>query len=335
MQAIKQRHPSHRFVLLTDSHCGRNDFFVSSWDVLGPTGWFDEVIFYKPCRALQHSAKAGLSLVRRLRKLSPEYVFNLSPVRNARQILRDRLFFRYMIGQAHYNGPCDRGFFTGGPKPLISGCEPEWQVLLRTAGVQESDAGFKLIVPENEKVRFQKLAKAKGVFLPEGQLLAVGPGSKMPAKRWPCEGFFELGKLLLKKFPCLHLIVLGGREDAETGKKLCSAWGERAHNFAGELSVYGSAAALERCSGFAGNDTGTMHLAAMTGVPCVALFSARDLPGKWAPYGDGHIILRHATGCAGCMLEECKEHHGRCMRLITVEQVFEAAQKILLKRYRA
>lgn len=334
IQVIKRRFPGHRFVLLTDEHAGRSNY-VSSWDVLGPTGWFDEVIFYTPGKAVWDMSKKGFSLIRKVRKLSPEYIFNLSPVRSCWQTARDRFYFKHLIGHVRYNAPRRRVFFYRDEQSCkgADGCEPEWEILLGLAGGHGSGAGFKLIVPGNESARFQRIARAKGFcFLPEDKkqkLLAVGPGSKMPAKRWPAQNFCELGKLLLKKFPQLHLMVLGGREDEETGNELCRAWGERSCNFAGELSIYGSAAALERCAGFVGNDSGTMHLAAMTGAPCVALFSARDRPGKWAPYGDNHIILRHNTECAGCMLEECAAQHGQCLRLITPPRVFEAVRKIL------
>ena len=45
IHAIRQNYPRHRLALLTDRHTGSNGY-VSSWDVLCPTGWFDEVLFF-------------------------------------------------------------------------------------------------------------------------------------------------------------------------------------------------------------------------------------------------------------------------------------------------
>ncbi len=112
------------------------------------------------------------------------------------------------------------------------------------------------------------------------------------------------------------------------GEELCADWGKRSYNFAGKLSVYGSAAVLEKCAAYIGNDTGTMHLAAMVGIPCVAIFSARDYPGKWEPYGEGHTILRYDTNCAGCMLEICPQQN-RCLNSITTENVLAPVMKML------
>jgi ADP-heptose:LPS heptosyltransferase len=81
---------------------------------------------------------------------------------------------------------------------------------------------------------------------------------------------------------------------------------------------------LERCALYVGNDTGTMHLAASVGTPCVAIFSARDNPGKWEPTGPGHIVLRHEVPCAGCMLETCVDNDLECLKAISVDEVLAA-----------
>jgi ADP-heptose:LPS heptosyltransferase len=159
-------------------------------------------------------------------------------------------------------------------------------------------------------------------------LLAVGAGSKMPAKRWPRERFRELGRRLLAADPALHLLVVGGKEDAALGAALCAEWGVRSHNLAGRLSIHGSAAVLQRCRAYVGNDAGAMHLAGMAGIPCAALFSARDYPGQWEPCGAGHVILRHETECAGCMHTVCP-YDNKCLGLISVDEAERAVWKIL------
>jgi len=152
----------------------------------------------------------------------------------------------------------------------------------------------------------------------------------MPAKIWPAENFRDVAKRLLAIDNELHIVILGGGEDHEVGNTLVSEHDGRVHNFAGELSILASAAMLRRCSGYVGNDTGTMHLAAMVGRPCVALFSARDNPGTWEPYGTGHVVLRHEVDCAGCMLQVCDRFQNKCMKLISVDEVY-AATKMLLQ----
>jgi len=75
-----------------------------------------------------------------------------------------------------------------------------------------------------------------------------------------------------------------------------------------------------------------MHLAASQGVPCIAVFSARDLPGQWFPFGEGHKVLYHRTPCFGCKVWECTEHDKKCIRAITPGEAIAAAWKKIGKR---
>src|SRR5262249_21962501 len=127
--------------------------------------------------------------------------------------------------------------------------------------------------------------------------IAFGPGSKMPAKRWPLDRFAAVGKRLIHEFD-VWPVVFGGAEDQPDAERLLAEWG-RGYNAAGGLSVRGAALALKRCLLYVGNDTGTMHLAAAVGTPCVAVFSARDWPGRWYPYGSGHRVFRSRIECEG------------------------------------
>jgi lipopolysaccharide heptosyltransferase III len=325
IDAIRRRHPDHRLVLLTDEQPPELKR-VSSWEVLGPTGWFDAVLPYRPARGWRQALTA-LRLLARLRRLKPDVVYDLAPERSPRQIRRDRFFMR-LVGATRYHGGAPRLERGRPPDGRLPRLEPEWKRLLGIVGGPPEPAPFRLAVPGEARRRVRQRFADLGI--PEdAAVLAIAPGSTMPAKRWPVERFREVGQRLLSENAGLHVLVLGGEEDAPLGDALCGEWGERAHNLAGALSVYESAAALTRGRGYLGNDTGAMHLAAMVGVPCVALFSARDHPGVWEPYGEGHTVLRHETDCAGCRLEVCTERGNECLRLIGVEEALRAARRLL------
>jgi len=108
------------------------------------------------------------------------------------------------------------------------------------------------------------------------------------------------------------------------GAMLVAMIGPRIVNWAGSLSVLESAEALRRCTLYLGNDTGIMHLAAAVGTRCIAIFSARDHPGKWYPYGQGHVVIRKQIPCEGCYLTVCEEHRMACLMEINVEEVCQA-----------
>lgn len=157
--------------------------------------------------------------------------------------------------------------------------------------------------------------------------LALAPAQKMPAKRCPEERFRQVVMALIERHD-IWPVVFGGGEDAALGDRLLRAWGH-GYNAAGALSVRGAAAALKRCAMYLGNDTGTMHLAAAVGIPCVAVFSARERPGLWYPYGTGHRVLRSDIECEGCGLVECVERKNECLRMIEVEHVLAACRELI------
>ncbi len=332
IRAIKKRFPMHRMVLLTNKQEDGNGS-VSSWDVFGPTGWFDEVVFYRVSSAFKEKVGNILKLSRELRGIKPEHVFDLSPDRTVKQFKRDHFFFSKIVGAANYHGAGPSKRFQIHEHKQRPDFMPEWKRLLsiatdkKTVGDLDTGHLFELPIPENTVLEAKSLLELNGIS-ENAVLLAIGPGSKMPAKRWPIECFRELGKKVLGINGNVHLIVLGGSEDTIIGKTLCGAWGERTYNFAGQLSVFGSAAVLKRCRAYVGNDTGTMHLAGMTGIPCVAIFSARDYSGIWEPYGSNHTILRKKIECAGCMSETCP-HDNDCLKQISVNEVFEATKGLL------
>ena len=70
-------------------------------------------------------------------------------------------------------------------------------------------------------------------------------------------------------------------------------------------------------------------MAAAAGTKCVGIYSSRNYPGEWDPYGDRHTVLRALVECEGCMLERCVENKMNCIMSISVDQVYNACEKIL------
>lgn len=169
-------------------------------------------------------------------------------------------------------------------------------------------------------------------FLQEGECLtrpkiAVAPWSNMPLKRWPLARYLETVEKLIHDFNIIP-IVMGGSEERYIGETLVEHWG-RGLVSSGQLNVKQGVELLSRCHLFLGNDSGTMHMAACAGVPCVAIFSARDNPGRWEPHGKGHVVFRKHVPCEGCMLRECSSHRMKCIMDISVDEVIEACSNIL------
>jgi lipopolysaccharide heptosyltransferase II len=88
---------------------------------------------------------------------------------------------------------------------------------------------------------------------------------------------------------------------------------------------------LRECRLLLTNDTGTMHLAALLGVPVVAIFGSTE-PRLTGPLGDGHVVLRHHVECSPCFLRDCPIDF-RCMNAISAQEATDAVLSILAKQF--
>jgi asparagine synthase (glutamine-hydrolysing) len=324
IQALRKQYPNRKIVLLTNHHPERGAL-VSAWDVIGPTGLLDGVIHYPVVSGRWRNFLTYLRLVRKIRTLAPAEVVNLTPRGNERAAQRDRSFFQNLCGVPAYRAMKPAPLGAHGAVPPLPSVQPEWQRLLQVVDPVATDFNYRLRLPRWAEIEAQKaLLRFTGTAT---RFVGIGPGSKMPAKRWATARFCEVGRHILSECQEAVLVVLGGTEDIEVGEELCHTWGPRSINLAGKVSIFGAAAVLARCLSYVGNDTGTMHIAASMGTPCVALFSARDFPGKWDPYGAQHAILRRNVECAGCMLEVCNRNN-YCLDLISTSDVLQSWRSV-------
>ena len=304
-------------------------------DILEGSGLFDDyLLFDGDHHAYGHNPPrwrkwlGALNLVRKLRAGRFDLAVYLAPsARNAAQVRRDQLFFR-LAGIRRVIGAQAPQTESGAAVVL----EAE-RVLLRLVGTQVKPAALNRVrrdlalTPVDRSAVDRWLVNQPCAPSDAGPWVAFSSGANVQSKQWPADRFEAVGQALIERFNIWPVIV-GGGEDAELADRLLRTWGRGVHA-AGMLPVRQSAALLERCALFIGNDTGTMHLAASCDVPCVALFSARDIPGKWAPMGERHHVLRKQVPCAGCMLVRCDAQDRLCMRLIAVDEVVAAAALLL------
>jgi heptosyltransferase-3 len=126
---------------------------------------------------------------------------------------------------------------------------------------------------------------------PDGPI-AVHPGSGGAHKCWPVASFAQVVQQLWQR--SIPVLLLGGPADTERITLLLHALPTPSP--APLLSVLLNAplpelaAALQQCRGYVGNDSGITHLAALAGVPTLALFGPSD-PHTWRPVGPAVSIL--------------------------------------------
>ncbi len=155
--------------------------------------------------------------------------------------------------------------------------------------------------------------------------LAVAPGAQMPAKRWPAERYAELLRRLQADF-APRFVLFGGDADRGSCDELAGP-GVDAVRVLGQ-PIPAVIEVMRRCDAYIGNDTGLVHLAAALAKPCVAIFSSRDAPGVWYPYGPGHTVFRTRIACEGCLATVCPRGDNACLQQIDVDVVHRACREL-------
>jgi ADP-heptose:LPS heptosyltransferase len=85
-------------------------------------------------------------------------------------------------------------------------------------------------------------------------------------------------------------------------------------------------ALLARAAVVVGADTGPVHLAAVLGVPTVALFGPKD-PAVYAPRGPAVRVVWKQVWCSPCPLRRCGDPV--CMTGMRLEEVWPAVEAAL------
>jgi heptosyltransferase-2 len=157
--------------------------------------------------------------------------------------------------------------------------------------------------------------------------IGLCPGAEYgPAKRWSPGRFAEVAASVSNGSDAKWILV-GTKNDIAIGETIVAQLGEKCVNRIGQTTLDELISELRNCRALLTNDTGTMHLAALLGIPVVAIFGSTE-PALTGPLGNGHIVVRHHVECSPCFLRECPIDF-RCMKEVTEREVANAMMSIL------
>ncbi|MEN6584961.1 MAG: glycosyltransferase family 9 protein [Sulfuricella sp.] len=316
---IRQRYPESRIVLLTNSPVDSGVKAAPSHQVLIGSGLVDDYLEYPHGSG---SLLDWVNLLRGIRRMRPSKLIYLMPVRNFRQRVRDAVFF----GLAGFLRP--QGMWSGRDgyrhREVVdrSGYyESEAIRLARTLGFSPDSLCadlFSLNLGANEREAIEPiLRKLKG----SQKFIAISVGTKAPANDWGQERWVELVSLLSERVGQRSLVFFGSGDERARCQSLLDLWAYGGLNLCGQVSPRQSAAILEGAVLYVGHDSGPMHLASSVGIPSVGIFSGRNKPGIWFPYGNEKNVFYNMVSCNGCGLTVCVEQQMRCIRSIEAHDV--------------
>jgi ADP-heptose:LPS heptosyltransferase len=297
---------------------------ASSYQVLGGSGLIDDYAQYRTPRTI---ADVGY-LYRQVRRLRPRCVYYLMPQRTPMQRMRDRIFFA-LCGVPEVRGLAISGQFdVRRPAPASERWESESMRLLRMVGGTEQE-----LRPEAFSLRLDaaERERARSAILPLGgaPYLVLSLGTKLAVNDWGDRNWSQVLEALGAQLPGTGLALIGSRDESARCDAVSRAWPGPIVNLCGALNPRESGAVAEGALAFAGHDSGPAHLAAAVGSKVVAVYSARNLPGVWFPFGSESNVFYERTSCANCGLEQCVTEKMRCIRHFAPEQVVAKLRAVI------
>ena len=282
------------------------------------------------------------SLIKKMRREGYDIAIDLSAVETLKAAVKRWLFFKALgvtktIGR-NTNG---RGWaFSQKADDVLTSDEHEVLRKIKVVELLGLKAGRSapcLTVPDRDKEYADAiLAEWTG----RGPIVGINPGAFRPSRMWPAERFKDIASWMIQEMSAYVVITGGTREKAVVESIASSLQDDRVKTVTG-VSIMQFGAIIRRLNIFITNDTGPMHIAAAVGSPIVALFGQTNLD-RYHPYMDDSMyvtIKKDISLCPSCSfghpMQECRRHDcedRQCMNSITLDEVKEAAEKLLSKQ---
>lgn len=195
-----------------------------------------------------------------------------------------------------------------------------WMTMVgETIGAEGSVENYRLGVDSDAKERMRAWLGERRKR-PARPLIALAPVAAYgPAKEWPAERYSLLTDILADRYRA-ECVLVGGIDDRARCEEIAGRSKAGTLVAAGETTVGELIALLALCQGFAGNDSGCMHLAGVLGLPTVAVFGSTN-PARTGPLGARTRIIYRELECSPCLERTCRFGHYNCLRDIAPDEI--------------
>ncbi len=314
LKALREANPKAHIACLVISRCE---------DVLKNNPRINEIIVYDEY-GKHRSILAKIKFIRYLRKKKFDEVYVLHPS------LR-RAMIGFLAGI-----PSRTGYNTKNRSFLLSRSIPAPDKLmhkidyflniLKSCGIKAEDRNCEFFINDFDKQKGQQILKENGIAAGE-KYVVINPGGNWIMKRWSTENFARLADMLAQKNK-LKVVIAGAKKDRDLAADIESLMNTKPVIITGSTTLHQLAAIMKASCCVISADSGPMHISVAVGANTVAIFgpTSSELTG---PVGAGNtVVLQKDVGCEiPCYEPGCTDN--RCMRMITPDEVYEQALKML------
>jgi heptosyltransferase-2 len=169
------------------------------------------------------------------------------------------------------------------------------------------------------------------------RLVAVAPSSVWGTKRW-LPAYFSALVAELCRDPELQVVFLGSKHEGPLIAEIIAGipregGAEGWHNLAGATSIAELKSIFPEFSLVISGDSSPVHFASAYNVPTVAIFGATVSAMGFGPLADRQRVVEHPSlPCRPCSdhgPQTCPLTHFRCMRELSVAEVYRACRELL------
>jgi heptosyltransferase-2 len=209
------------------------------------------------------------------------------------------------------------------PSPVLD----DYLELAYTAGCPPESPRIELATTAADEAAAERAFRRLGIARP---LVALNcSGAFGAAKLWPSEYFGALARRVASQRPFDVLVLCGASERQLALDIVRQADHPRVVSLANEpLGLGLTKACVRRSSLLVTTDSGPRHFAAAFEVPVITLFGPTHIAWSETHYARA-IHLQRQVPCGPCQRRTCPLLHHRCMRELTVDEVYAAVSKQL------
>lgn len=193
---------------------------------------------------------------------------------------------------------------------------------LKSFGVNNDGQGLDYFIPEDVNLNDEVKQLTSKPYI------AIAIGAQHSTKRLPIQKLIEVCKNINT-----NIILLGGKEDEQTGEEIAKQSGSHVVNLSGKLSLDQSALVVKFAQKVITHDTGLMHIAAAFKKPIISIWGNTVPEFGMKPYYGNYNINQqlfevNSLSCRPCSkigFNACPKKHFNCMNLQDAMAIAAAA----------
>lgn len=157
-----------------------------------------------------------------------------------------------------------------------------------------------------------------------GKFAIIHAGARRSLRKW--NGYPQLAVYLKQRG--FDLIFTGDKTELAEIKNLQQHIPFETYSIAGLFNLTELSALASLCNLFVGNESGPLHIAAVSGAPSLGLYGPGE-PDVFYPWGKHTAVIHHVLACNPCDQITCVHPENTCMQRIHLQEVIEKIESLL------